>query len=188
MLGSRRPLCWAERGGVGSCGFSRSPVQGQQPPPWHGASSPCAGRAEALVCCCHSSILVQTRLKGKARGTIRSGKYKGKKMGCGVISSSLITSVPCVLHTSCQREVLRSRWADFFFFFFSLYAQAEQQERKNKGQQIDGGTVIVPNCAVPQVQTQCTWDMIPKKKGQTLSTMVVGVEAGRMAVVPHVDF
>lgn len=28
-------------------------------------------------------------------------------------------------------------------------SQAEQRERKNEGQQIDGGTVIVSSCAVP---------------------------------------
>lgn len=72
-------------------------------------------------------------------------------------------------------------------------SQAEQQERKSKGQLLDGGIVIVPNCIVLQVQTlrakvQQAWDVRHRKKGQALSTMVVGLEAGRMAAVPHIVF
>lgn len=59
------------------------------PQPWHGASSLCAGRAELLFCRCHSSVCVHTRLKGKARGTIRSGEYKGKKWAVGLFPAAL---------------------------------------------------------------------------------------------------
>lgn len=77
-------------------------------------------------------------------------------MGCGLISSSLITPVPCVLYTSYQREVLRSKLEKgsiVFGVFMQNSSQAELWERKNKGQQIDGGTVVVPNSAVVWVQT-----------------------------------
>lgn len=65
--------------------------------------------------------------------------------------------------------------------------------REKEQRSTNGGTVVVPNCAVPWVQTlhgkiQCAWDVRSKKKGWTLSAMVMGLEAGRMAVVLCVDF
>lgn len=117
-------------------------------------------------------------------------------MSSGLISSSRITSVPCVLQTACQREDLRRKLEQGSIglcVFMQNFSQAEQQERKNKGQLLDGGIVIVPNCIVLQVQTlrakvQQGWDVRHKKKGQALSTVAVGLEAGRMAAVPHIGF
>lgn len=47
--------------------------------------------------------------------------------------------------------------------------------------------VLFCECRPDTLKVQCAWDMRPKNKGQTPSALVMGLEAGRMVVVPHAD-
>lgn len=73
-------------------------------------------------------------------------------MGCGLISSSLIASVPCVLRI-IPKGSFKKQAGEGHCRFLSLYVELLSSRTVGEKEQIDGGTVVVPSCAVLWVQT-----------------------------------
>lgn len=106
-------LWWGVLVSFGAC-LHRAGVSTPGPATRAAANTAAIAQGEAVLRCWgalsyplshHGSVLMQARLKGKARATVGTEQQVHHEL----IPSSLIISVPCVLYTWCQQEVLRSK-------------------------------------------------------------------------------
>lgn len=100
----------------------------------------------------HGSVLVQAKLKGETRGTVRSGQYKETNRLWTYFQQPNHLSALCFVHI-VPKGSFKEQAGEGQRSFLSLYLELLSSRAAGEKEQIDGGTVTVPSCAVLWMQT-----------------------------------